>query len=158
MFNATNSAGKHLICDFKNITNTKLLNSKLELKLMCKDLCMENNFTILGEVDHEFSPQGCSFIFLLSESHLSVHTFPERDHLAFDLYTCRQYEDNTIYINIFLELCRKLGTHPQQCAYNILDRTFLSTFSKKVEQKIQPLGKVEPNHDILDFDPLGFHL
>ena len=157
MFSETNSAGKHLICDFKNITNTKLLNSKLELKLMCKDLCMDNNFTILGETDYEFIPQGCSFIFLLSESHLSVHTFPERNHLAFDLYTCRQYEDNTIYINIFLELCKKLGTSAQQCEYNILDRTFLSTFSKKVEQKLQPFSKVEPNYDILENDPLGFH-
>ena len=68
MFEDTNSSGKHLICDFKNITNIKLLNSKLELKLMCKDLCIENNYTILGEVDHEFHPQGCSFIFLLSDN------------------------------------------------------------------------------------------
>ena len=143
------SSGKHLICDFKNITKTKLLNSKLELKLMCKNICMENNFTILGEVDHEFHPQGCSFVLLLSESHLSVHTFPERNHLAFDLYTCRQYENNSVYINIYLELCEKLGTStPQQSECKIIDRTFSSTFSKKVEQKLDtldlPLEKVEP--------------
>jgi len=148
MFNNSISAGKHLICDFKDIKNEKLLNSKLELKLMCKDLCIENNFTILGEIEHEFSPQGCSFIFLLSESHLSVHTFPERQYLAFDLYTCRQYQDNTEYINVFLELCAKLGTYPQQCTYKIIDRTFHSTFSKKVEQK----------REILENDPLGFYL
>jgi len=129
------SSGKHLICDLKNITNTKLLNSKLELKLMCKNICIENNFTILGEVDHEFHPEGCSFVFLLSESHLSVHTFPERNHLAFDLYTCRQYQDNTVYVDIFLNLCKKLGTKAQQSEYKIIDRTFSSSFSKKVEQK-----------------------
>lgn len=128
------SSGKHLICDFKNITNTKLLNSKLELKLMCKNICIENNFTILGEVDHEFHPQGCSFIFLLSESHLSVHTFPEKNHLAFDLYTCRQYDDNSVYVNIYLELCEKLGTStPQKSECKIIERTFSSTFSKKVD-------------------------
>jgi S-adenosylmethionine decarboxylase proenzyme len=130
MFEDANSSGKHLICDFKKITNTMLLNNKLHLKLMCKDLCINNNFTILGELDHEFSPQGCSFIFLLSESHLSVHTFPERNYLAFDLYTCKQYQDNTVYIDIFLELCKKLGTNAQQCTYNIIDRTFPSTFEK----------------------------
>ena len=124
MFESTNSSGKHLICDFKNITNQKLLNSKLELKLMCKDLCIENNYTILGEVDHEFHPQGCSFIFLLSESHLSLHTFPEKNHLAFDLYTCRQYESNNVYIEIYLKLCEKLGTSCQQSDYNIIDRYF----------------------------------
>ena len=76
MFTNLNSSGKHLICDFKNIQNTNLLNNKLELKLMCKNICMEQNYTILGENDYDFYPQGCSFIFLLSESHLSVHTFP----------------------------------------------------------------------------------
>jgi S-adenosylmethionine/arginine decarboxylase-like enzyme len=158
MFEDTNSSGKHLICDFKNITNIKLLNSKLELKLMCKDLCIENNYTILGEIDYEFHPQGCSFLFLLSESHLSVHTFPEKNHLAFDLYTCRQYENNNVYIEIFFKLCEKLGTTCQECEYNIIDRTFISTFSKKVEQKLQPFSKVEATHDILENDPLGFHL
>jgi S-adenosylmethionine decarboxylase proenzyme len=140
MFENMTSSGKHLICDFKNITNTKLLNSKLELKLMCKNICIENNFTILGEVDHEFHPQGCSFIFLLSESHLSVHTFPEKNHLAFDLYTCRQYDDNSVYVNIYLELCEKLGTSSaKQSECKIIDRTFSSTFSKKVEQKLDAL-------------------
>jgi len=131
MFENMVSSGKHLICDFKNITNTKLLNSKLELKLMCKNICIENNFTILGEVDHEFHPQGCSFVLLLSESHLSVHTFPEKNHLAFDLYTCRQYENSTVYINIYLELCEKLGTSTtQKSECKIIDRKFSSTFEK----------------------------
>jgi len=140
MFENMTSSGKHLICDFKNITNTKLLNSKLELKLMCKNICIENNFTILGEVDHEFHPQGCSFVLLLSESHLSVHTFPEKKHLAFDLYTCRQYDNNSVYINIYVELCAKLGTSSaKQSECKIIDRTFSSTFSKKVEQKLDTL-------------------
>jgi S-adenosylmethionine decarboxylase len=140
MFENMTSSGKHLICDFKNITNTKLLNSKLELKLMFKNICIEKNFTILGEAEYEFHPQGCSFIFLLSESHLSVHTFPEKNHLAFDLYTCRQYDDNSVYINIYLELCEKLGTSTSQKSdCKIIDRTFSSTFSKKVEQKLDDL-------------------
>jgi len=124
MFENMDTAGKHLICDFKHITNTKLLNSKLELKLMYKDLCIENNYTILGEIEYEFSPQGCSFVFLLSESHLSVHTFPERNYLAFDLYTCRQYQDNSVYVDIFLQLCKKLGTKAQESDYKIVDRAF----------------------------------
>ena len=47
MFEEFNSSGKHLICDFKKIENIKLLNDKLGLKLLCKDLCIENNFTII---------------------------------------------------------------------------------------------------------------
>ena len=124
MFTNLNSSGKHLICDFKNIQNTNLLNNKLELKLMCKNICMEQNYTILGENDYEFYPQGCTFIFLLSESHLSVHTFPEKNYLAFDLYTCRYYENNSVYIDIYLQLCEKLGCKLQECDYKIIERNF----------------------------------
>jgi S-adenosylmethionine decarboxylase proenzyme len=124
MFENTNTSGKHLICDFKNIMNTKLMNDKLGLKLMCKNLCIENNFTIIGEVDHDFHPQGCSFVFLLSESHLSVHTFPEKKHMSFDLYTCKQYDNNDIYLSIFFDLCQKLGARPEICDYKIFDRYF----------------------------------
>ena len=62
MFEDTTISGKHLICDFKKITNTSLLNNKLDLKLLCRDICVANNYTILGEIDHDFEPQGCSFI------------------------------------------------------------------------------------------------
>jgi S-adenosylmethionine decarboxylase proenzyme len=125
MFEDTTISGKHLICDFKKIENTSLLNNKLDLKLLCRDVCIANNYTILGEIDHDFEPQGCSFIFLLSESHLSVHTFPEKNYISFDLYTCRQYEDNSVYINIYLELCEKLGTSSSQHSEcKIIDRHF----------------------------------
>jgi S-adenosylmethionine/arginine decarboxylase-like enzyme len=61
---------------------------------------------------------------LLSESHLSVHTFPERNHISLDLYTCRQYDNDDVYINIFFELCKKLGTSPQDSNYKIVNRYF----------------------------------
>lgn len=129
------SSGKHMICDFKNITNTKLLNNKEELKLMCKNVCIENNYTILGELVHEFHPQGCSFVLLLSESHLSVHTFPEKNHLSFDLYTCRQYENDDVYINIYLQLCEKLGTSTaKQSECKIIDRKFSNSHLEKVNK------------------------
>jgi S-adenosylmethionine decarboxylase len=127
MFQDKNSSGKHFICDFKRITNIKLLNSKLDLKLMCKNICLNNNYTILGEIDYDFYPEGCTFLFLLSESHLSVHTFPEKNHLAFDLYTCREYQNNNQYLEIFFELCEKLGTIPQNCEYKIIDRYFFNS-------------------------------
>ena len=125
MFEHANTSGKHLICDFKKISNTGLLNDKLGLKLMCKNLCIENNFTIIGEVDYDFHPQGCSFVLLLSESHLSVHTFPEKNHMAFDLYTCKQYENNDVYLKIYLDLCTKLGTSTsKKSECKIIDRCF----------------------------------
>ena len=37
----------------------------------------------------------------MSESHISIHTFPERNYAAIDIYTCREYENNNIYEEIY---------------------------------------------------------
>jgi len=118
------SSGKHMICDFKEIQNTKLLNNSTELNIMLKDICAKYDFQILNEVQHIFEPIGCSILFLLSESHLSIHTFPEKNHMSFDIYTCRQYTDNTAYNEIFSFLVKQLNASIIESKCNIIDRYF----------------------------------
>ena len=108
MFDEAVSSGKHMICDFKNIKNIELLNNSSRLNIVLKEICKTYNFQILNETQYNFQPIGCSIIFLLSESHISIHTFPEKNHMAFDIYTCRQYKDNEDYINIFKFLLDRL--------------------------------------------------
>lgn len=122
MFNDSICSGKHLICDFKNIENKELLNSLGHLKDMCKTICKVHDFSILQECDYSFTPIGCTFLFLLSESHLSVHTFPEKNYIAFDLYTCREYQDNYIYTNIYYYLIEQLKA--KDSTMQIIDRKF----------------------------------
>lgn len=44
--------------------------------------------TLIGKVSHKFTPHGLSMVFVLSESHLSIHTWPEKGYAAVDMYTC----------------------------------------------------------------------
>lgn len=37
---------------------------------------------------HRFTPQGVSGVVVISESHLSVHTWPEVGYVALDIFTC----------------------------------------------------------------------
>jgi len=110
------TAGKHLICDF-----TQVKTFDIDFKEICRWLCDMSGYKILGEVEHKFEPEGQTFLFLLSESHLSVHTFPERKYLSFDLYTCREYTDNSTYIAIFEWLKDKFQA---EGTYQIVDRCF----------------------------------
>ena len=41
---------------------------------------------------HKFSPQGVSGVAVLAESHISVHTWPERRYGAFDVFMCGDAE------------------------------------------------------------------
>ncbi|WP_208592228.1 adenosylmethionine decarboxylase [Gracilibacillus suaedae] len=40
---------------------------------------------------HEFSPQGICGVVILAESHLSIHSSPERGYASIDIYTCGRY-------------------------------------------------------------------
>jgi len=124
MYNEYESSGKHMICDFKSIKNEKLLNNMEELNLVLKKICIEYDFQILNEVKYKFEPIGCSILFLLSESHLSIHTFPEKNHMSFDIYTCRQYKDNAAYNEIYQYLINILDASSINSTVKIIDRYF----------------------------------
>jgi len=44
--------------------------------------------TVIQTISKKFDPQGVTVICLLSESHISIHTWPERGDAACDVYTC----------------------------------------------------------------------
>ena len=43
---------------------------------------------VLDYVDYEFTPQGFTMAVLLSESHATIHTYPEHNACFVDLFTC----------------------------------------------------------------------
>jgi len=112
-----------MICDFKGIQNADLLQNCSKLKQMLIKICNDHDFQILQEQKHEFTPQGCSILFLLSESHLSIHTFPEKNHMSFDIYTCRQYSNNNEYNKIYEYLINTLQANDNS-VFTIVDRYF----------------------------------
>lgn len=118
----SNSSGSHMICDIKNIENTELLNDMEKLKNMLDIICIRYDFNILQKIHHQFHPQGCTIIYMLSESHISIHTFPEKKYIAFDIYTCRNYSDHTTYQDIYHYLIELLQAKPEEPI--ILDRSF----------------------------------
>ena len=81
------SNGRHLIldlydCDPEIINDYEELQRLLEASLV---MAKANVLRIFGE---KFEPQGVTLLALLSESHASIHTWPEIGYCAIDLYTC----------------------------------------------------------------------
>ncbi|MEM0963535.1 MAG: adenosylmethionine decarboxylase, partial [Bacteroidota bacterium] len=50
--------------------------------------CRAAGATVLGAQFHQFQPEGVTGIVLLSESHASVHTWPEAGLVTLDVFTC----------------------------------------------------------------------
>ena len=101
MFSKNHISGKHMIIDLKEIKNESLMHDLDKIKELLDHICNKYEFCILNKSEHVFEPEGLTILYLLSESHISVHTFPEKKYIAIDLYTCRDYKDNTIYDDIY---------------------------------------------------------
>ena len=62
---------------------------KWEAMLHIFDKAMSaGNLTVVKEVCHKFEPHGVTHIWLLSESHMAVHTWPENNFFSIDIFTC----------------------------------------------------------------------
>ncbi|MBM4422645.1 MAG: adenosylmethionine decarboxylase [Chloroflexi bacterium] len=67
-----------------------LLNDSEFVEAAVEEASRQANSTLLSLRAHRFEPQGITAIALLAESHLSVHTWPERGYAAVDIFTCGQ--------------------------------------------------------------------
>lgn len=51
---------------------------------------VEENFTVVKRNRHQFEPQGETVAFILSESHYTLHSYPEENYISVDIYICRR--------------------------------------------------------------------
>lgn len=73
------------------------------IKDFFEKLLLDSNFNICGFIDKVFSPCGYTAIWLLSESHLAVHTFPESNKIYYELASCNKKK--------YTKFCNLLNYH-----------------------------------------------
>ncbi|GAB2720561.1 adenosylmethionine decarboxylase [Paenibacillus thermoaerophilus] len=107
--------------DFDKINNAEWLQSQM---VEAAEAC---GATVLSVQSKQFEPQGATVLVLLSESHLSIHTYPERGFAAIDCYTCGETVDPQLAIDYLVSVLK-----PER------------TFAKKLVRGIGEMQVVEP--------------
>lgn len=79
--------GTHVIAELSGCPFDILDNVTLLEEILTEGIS-KAGATIVSKVTHKFSPTGTSIVFVLSESHLSIHTWPQEKYMALDCYTC----------------------------------------------------------------------
>lgn len=66
-----------------------------DVEPVIKKICslVESTFTVVSKGGHKFEPQGETIVFVLSESHFSLHSYPEHNYLTLDIYICNMTID-----------------------------------------------------------------
>jgi len=79
-------AGMHLLVDLWDATN---LNDPDRIDAILREAAQAARATILHSHFHHFEPGGgVSGVVVLAESHISIHTWPERNFAAIDIFMC----------------------------------------------------------------------
>lgn len=92
--------GLHLTADLLGCASADLLTDETGLAALCRGQVAAVGLTAVAERWHRFpdgpdGPGGITGVLLLAESHLAIHTWPERAGVTLDIYVCNFSGDNS---------------------------------------------------------------
>lgn len=91
----------HCVIEISDIPESYLKNN--DLLTFLDFLCKSNDLHIVEKFHHVFEPHGFSVVYILEESHMALHSWPNKGYLHIDLVTCSLNETNLDSINYFIK-------------------------------------------------------
>lgn len=82
-----NALGRHILAEVYGC-DSSVLNDLEAIKSIMTDAAIIAGAEVREVAFHKFSPVGVSGVVVISESHLTIHTWPELDYAAVDIFTC----------------------------------------------------------------------
>jgi S-adenosylmethionine decarboxylase len=158
--------GKHVTIECYNC-DPEVLNDSARLEQVCIETVRQSGATILSSHFHYYTPQGISGVIIISESHFTIHTWPEHKYAACDFFSCSDSIDiqkaldclkkqlNTAEIGISADMARgvvennRVERHISEIGNQ--DHDFVYSWKKKFE--LSNAWGILTSVDIADCDP-----
>jgi len=121
------SLGKHLLLELCD-SDRALLDDIQYIEQIMVLAAREAGANILGKSFHKFSPKGVTGVVTITESHLCIHTWPEHEYAAVDIFTCGKGFKPYRAAEIIIE---RLGCKYPQISE--IDRGPISKFARSVQ-------------------------
>lgn len=74
------------------------------LNTIISDAIKNSGHVLLKKTEHRFKPYGYTALYLIAESHVAVHTFPEENKTFVQISSCNKHKYDTFVKIINLEL------------------------------------------------------
>lgn len=97
--------GTHVLANMFGISS-ELIAKKASIKRILNHAVKATKLTKVGETYYQFKPEGVTAVILLAESHISIHTWPEKNYAALDIFTCGPKTGATDAYKVLKELLK----------------------------------------------------
>ncbi|WP_404453488.1 adenosylmethionine decarboxylase [Virgibacillus necropolis] len=87
--------GRHVIAELWECNIDKLNDMGL-IERIFVDAALKAGAEVREVAFHKFAPHGVSGVVIISESHLTIHSFPEHGYASIDVYTCGDIIDPNV--------------------------------------------------------------
>jgi S-adenosylmethionine decarboxylase len=124
--------GRHVAVDTWG-GNIELLNSAELLQSHMVEAAEACGATVLSVQSKQFEPQGATVLVLLSESHISIHTYPEKGFAAIDCYTCGETVDPQAAIDYLVNVLKPEKTYAKKLIRGLGEMQVVEPMMKQVE-------------------------
>ena len=101
--------GVHFIVEASGCDET--ITDVVRLQDILVDAARRAHAQVRGVYFHRFPPNGVSGVVVISESHLSVHTWPEVNYMALDIYTCGAQTKPMVAVEYVIEQVHAQHAH-----------------------------------------------
>ena len=85
--------GVHLLINVYDVPQPELLTYLTRGRPIMEELIQELDLHVVAQTGHQFSPIGYTYAYVLSESHFTIHTYPEYRSCYLDLFCCNPQFD-----------------------------------------------------------------
>ncbi|MCK2242731.1 MULTISPECIES: adenosylmethionine decarboxylase [unclassified Crossiella] len=121
-------SGQHVLAEIDGI-DAALLDDEVFLCQILDDALKRAGATVLQVISKQFDPQGVTVLALLSESHASLHTYPEIGSVFVDVFTCGTKAQPEVAVGLLAEA---MG------ASTVQSRTIRRGLENQNEMKVTP--------------------
>ena len=132
------SLGYHLILELEGCPSA-VLDDEASVSRLMTDAVAASGATMIQPFFHRFSPHGVSGVVIISESHFSIHTWPEYGYAAIDIFTCGDQID----MDIAAETLRR-GFRAGRLQKMLLSRGMLDLPDELIRHKPEPVLRCLP--------------
>jgi S-adenosylmethionine decarboxylase len=98
--------GLHIVANFQ-VADLHKITSFSPFKKFIESQILKHNLCSVGEVFHDFPMGGFTGVVCLTESHLSIHTWPENNYVTFDIFLSNYLKDNRAITQLLYDSVQK---------------------------------------------------